>query len=164
MKKPHLVILEKVSSIPVKGGCSSCKETVFSTGSAISSLQQHQTMLEQSFREHFRTVHEREDGSQAAARIVREATENHWIGGDLGVANFLEQRPCPYFLTVSGTVTVLMSLNLGSQEVGKDFSLKPSHRRLNALIRNSAVVWNFRNLPKYHPNVEPVVAICTLLE
>jgi hypothetical protein len=77
MKKPHLVILEKVSSIPVKGGCSSCKETVFSTGSAISSLQQHQTMLEQSFREHFRTVHEREDGSQAAARIVREATENH---------------------------------------------------------------------------------------
>jgi hypothetical protein len=33
-----------------------------------------------------------------------------------------------------------MSLNVGSQEVGKDFSLKPSHRHLNALIHNSAVV------------------------
>jgi hypothetical protein len=32
--------------------------------------------MEAQFREHFRNVHEREDASQAAARIVREATED----------------------------------------------------------------------------------------
>jgi hypothetical protein len=64
MKKPSLVIVKRIDGIPVKAGCSSCKEIEFSTGAAISSMQQHQKALEQMFREHFRTVHEREDASQ----------------------------------------------------------------------------------------------------
>jgi hypothetical protein len=64
MKKPTLMILERIDGIPVKAGCSACKEIQFSTGTAISNMQQHQKTLEQMFREHFRTVHEREDASQ----------------------------------------------------------------------------------------------------
>jgi hypothetical protein len=67
MKKPTLVILERIDSVPVKGGCSACKEIQFSTGSVITNMQQHQKTLELMFREHFRTVHERET-NQAAAR------------------------------------------------------------------------------------------------
>jgi hypothetical protein len=67
MKKPTLMILERIDSVPVKGGCSACKEIQFSTGSVISNMQQHQKTLELMFREHFRTVHEREDANRAAA-------------------------------------------------------------------------------------------------
>jgi hypothetical protein len=77
MKKPTLVILEQVDGVPVKGGCSSCKEILFSTGATISSMQQHQKALEQMFREHFRQVHEHDNASRDAARIAREANENH---------------------------------------------------------------------------------------
>jgi radical SAM superfamily enzyme len=76
MKKPHLVILEEVDGTPLKGGCSSCKDVVFSTGSSVGFAREHKQNMEDQFREHFRNVHEREDASQAAARIVREATEN----------------------------------------------------------------------------------------
>jgi hypothetical protein len=66
MKKPTLVILEQIEGIPLKGGCSYCKEVVLSTGTAISDMQQHQKTLELMFREHFRTVHELEDASLKA--------------------------------------------------------------------------------------------------
>jgi hypothetical protein len=68
MKKPTLVILERIDSVPVKAGCSACKEILFSTGTVISNMQQHQKTLEQMFREHFRTVHEREAANRAAAQ------------------------------------------------------------------------------------------------
>jgi hypothetical protein len=75
MKKPHLVILGETGGIPTKGGCSSCKDVLFTTGADAGAVQEHQGKLEKLFREHFRKVHMREDASQAAARIVREATE-----------------------------------------------------------------------------------------
>ena len=68
VKKPHLVILVEVDSIPIKGGCSSCKGVQFSTGIDVGSAQEHHSKLESLFREHFRKFHMHKDASQAAAR------------------------------------------------------------------------------------------------
>jgi len=76
MKKPSLVIHEEIGGVPTKGGCSSCKDVLFVTGAGIGSAQEHHSKLESLFRDHFRKVHAREDASQAAARIVRVATED----------------------------------------------------------------------------------------
>ena len=75
MKKPHLLILGDVGGIPTEGGCSSCKDVLFSTGAELGEAQEHHNKLEGLFREHFRKVHMYEDASQTAAPIVREATE-----------------------------------------------------------------------------------------
>jgi hypothetical protein len=72
MKKPSLI---KVSETLY--GCSSCKDWTATmdtrkdnTPAAI------QERAEKHFANHFKQVHLREDASQAAARIVREATED----------------------------------------------------------------------------------------
>lgn len=72
MRKPHLVITERAGNIPVQGGCSSCPQATFSASALASSNEQR---LQALFNEHFRKVHMPEDASQAAARSVREATE-----------------------------------------------------------------------------------------
>ena len=59
MKKPHLVIIKEVAGNPIQGGCSSCEDIRFtnvSGGFADDQMQRLAVM----FREHFRTVHERE--------------------------------------------------------------------------------------------------------
>jgi hypothetical protein len=72
MKKPHLVILSDEADPILKGRCSSCEGVTFSLSrNTESSL----ALIHGMFSEHFRLVHIREDASQAAARIVREATE-----------------------------------------------------------------------------------------
>jgi hypothetical protein len=76
MKKPHLVIIEEINGTPVQGVCSSCKDVVFNTDANVAFAREHKQNLANQFREHFRNVHEREDASQAAARIVREATDH----------------------------------------------------------------------------------------
>jgi hypothetical protein len=76
MEKPHLVIIKEVNLTPVQGVCSSCKDVVFNIDSNVAFARENKQNLENQFREHFRNVHEREGASQAAARIVREATEN----------------------------------------------------------------------------------------
>ena len=77
MKKPTLVITKRADSIPIKGKCSSCPEVEFSTEGKIGTGAEHMNALREEFKLHFADVHMREDASQAAARIVREATENH---------------------------------------------------------------------------------------
>ena len=77
MKKPTLVITKRAGSIPIKGKCSSCPEVEFSTEGKIGTAAEHMNALREEFKLHFADVHMREDASQAAARIVREATENH---------------------------------------------------------------------------------------
>jgi hypothetical protein len=69
MNKPHLVILKEIVGTPVQGGCSSCRDVLFDTGSGVGFAPEHKQKLEKLFREHFRKVHEREDASQSSARF-----------------------------------------------------------------------------------------------
>jgi hypothetical protein len=72
MNKPELVITSKPEDDFLTGGCSSCPTTKFKlTGNSL----EQKKMLRGMFDNHFRRVHAKEDASQAAARIVREATE-----------------------------------------------------------------------------------------
>jgi hypothetical protein len=65
MNKPHLIVTEQIAGSPVKGGCSSCPDVIFTTsGRGYTSAKQ---MLEILFREHFRTMHEGEAASAVAA-------------------------------------------------------------------------------------------------
>jgi len=75
MEKPHLVIVKEIDGNPIQGACSSCKDVLFNT-SATAFARERKENLKNQFREHFRNVHEREDASQAAARIAREAAGN----------------------------------------------------------------------------------------
>lgn len=75
MKKPTLLITKHVGSIPIQGKCSSCPEVKFSTEGKIGTAVEHLNALNEEFKLHFVDVHMREDASQAAARVVREATE-----------------------------------------------------------------------------------------
>jgi hypothetical protein len=75
MKKPHLEITAWEGEFPVRGKCSSCSDTDFTANPRSTEKNQH--LLDAMFDNHFKRVHMREDASQAAARIVREATDNH---------------------------------------------------------------------------------------
>ena len=75
MKKPTLVITKHVGSIPIQGKCSSCPEAKFSTEGKVGTAAEHLNALNEWFKLHFADVHLREDASQAAARVVREATD-----------------------------------------------------------------------------------------
>jgi len=66
VNKPHLVILVEVSRIPIRGGCSACKDVLFTTGDDIGTAQVQHSKLEKLFRVHFREVHMHKDASQAA--------------------------------------------------------------------------------------------------
>ena len=71
MKKPELVKISKTVY-----GCSQCADFKIEIvkPSALTAAE-WQRRTEQHFADHFKNVHMREDASQAAARIVREATE-----------------------------------------------------------------------------------------
>jgi hypothetical protein len=76
MTKPKLHINEWIGQAPVKGECTVCPyPATFFSVTTLGSIEDNQAHLERRFAEHFQKVHSREDFSQAAARIVREATE-----------------------------------------------------------------------------------------
>lgn len=70
MKKPELVVTEYKGRFVAT--CSACPESVFRAEIA----ENDQEYFQRAFNLHFKNVHMREDASQAAARIVREATED----------------------------------------------------------------------------------------
>jgi hypothetical protein len=73
MKKPELVITSSPDDGFLAGHCSSCHSVKFKLqGNTID----HKKLLRGMFDQHFKRVHMREDASQAATRIVREATES----------------------------------------------------------------------------------------
>jgi len=74
MKKPHLIITEQEHGIGLTGKCSACPESEFSFG-MLGVSDDRREMIQRMFDSHFKEVHLREDASQAAARIVREATQ-----------------------------------------------------------------------------------------
>jgi hypothetical protein len=73
MKKPELVISE--SQGRAYGRCSSCPGEEFKAVVQMDSPG-YVEFLQTAFKTHFKAVHLREDASQAAARIVREATKD----------------------------------------------------------------------------------------
>ena len=77
MKKPHLEITQN-DKAGLHGKCSSC-DAYFTIGGPglVRNPAVAMKTLQRQFDKHFRQIHMREDPSQAAARIVREATENH---------------------------------------------------------------------------------------
>ncbi len=78
MKKPQLTITENSGTVPVEGGCTSCPDVKFHV-KVPGRLERSSalTSLEDQFDRHFQKVHMHEDASQAASRIVREATEGN---------------------------------------------------------------------------------------
>lgn len=72
MKQPHLEIMSDENAPIVKGRCSSCVDVTFSISQTAESPL---ALIHGMFSEHFKKVHMHEDASQAAARIVREATD-----------------------------------------------------------------------------------------
>jgi hypothetical protein len=79
MKKPELQIRKWTSSqVPGEAVCSSCQDKYpFFVSARPGNRETNMAELQDAFARHFKEVHLREDASQAAARIVREATENH---------------------------------------------------------------------------------------
>jgi hypothetical protein len=75
MKKPELEITQRINGIPVEGRCSACPGFMFHSEGTVGKSGDHEQRLKDMFAEHFKNVHMREDASQAAARVVREATE-----------------------------------------------------------------------------------------
>jgi hypothetical protein len=72
MKKPELVIESKPDDDFLTGSCSACSKVRFElTGNTL----EQKTLLRILFDAHFKSFHMRKNGSQADARIDREATE-----------------------------------------------------------------------------------------
>jgi hypothetical protein len=78
MKKPSLRVTKWLGDIPVGGECTACASVRFEIGpiSHRPTREEYRHTLQQEFDRHLKNVHLREDPSQAAARIVREATED----------------------------------------------------------------------------------------
>jgi hypothetical protein len=76
MKEPALEITESRGPIPVEGACTSCWNVKFKVR-VPDNLDRTEALKfpTTQFERHFKVVHMDEDASQAAARIVREATE-----------------------------------------------------------------------------------------
>jgi hypothetical protein len=73
MKMPQLVISPGENGLGLRGRCTGCSEADFDM--IVMGREQSEAVLRGAFEAHFKTVHLREDASQSAARIVREATE-----------------------------------------------------------------------------------------
>jgi hypothetical protein len=75
MKKPHLVIVGR-DGVPLWGHCSSCEDVKFSPKDIRKHITEQEAGMRADFDQHFVRVHMRENASQAAARIVRQETED----------------------------------------------------------------------------------------
>jgi hypothetical protein len=57
MKKPELLITQKVGEVPVRGICSACPHIVFDIGSKGGKRGDHERKLKKLFSEHLKKVH-----------------------------------------------------------------------------------------------------------
>jgi len=77
MKKPELRIRKYNGQSPIEAVCSSCGDAIpFFVAARGGKPEDNQAELQAAFDRHFKETHLREDASQAAARIVKEATED----------------------------------------------------------------------------------------
>jgi len=57
MKKPELLITQKVGEVPVRAICSACPQIVFDIGSKRGKRGDHERKLKELFSEHLKKVH-----------------------------------------------------------------------------------------------------------
>ena len=76
MDKPEPIVTLFLDHRIAEAKCSSCGESL-DLGNDVGSAKDQEMKLRAVFGRHLNAKHGREDASQAAARIVREATENH---------------------------------------------------------------------------------------
>jgi hypothetical protein len=76
MKKSHLEVMGGDGHDPLWGYCSTCEYVKFAPDATVGSRRAQMRRLNELFLQHFNKVHMKEDASQAAARIVREATKD----------------------------------------------------------------------------------------
>ena len=57
MKKPELLITQKVGEVPIRGICSACPHIVFDIGSKRGKRGDHERKLKKLFSEHLKKVH-----------------------------------------------------------------------------------------------------------
>ena len=60
--KPRLAIYKQMAGIPIVGGCSACKDVVFDGRFVTGPVGVHREKLENMFQEHYRGVHDNNDG------------------------------------------------------------------------------------------------------
>jgi|HubBroStandDraft_5_1064220.scaffolds.fasta_scaffold72054_1 hypothetical protein len=72
MKIPESILIRKV---PTTSKCPACSKTFIITDYASGNVQEQLAKMIADYEAHFTSTHGKEDASQAAARIVREATE-----------------------------------------------------------------------------------------
>jgi hypothetical protein len=76
MKAPNLIVTNFIGGQPQAWKCPACRET-FDLSPYPGTPQEKIDQMVAAYEKHFKDRHGKEDASQAAARIVREATENH---------------------------------------------------------------------------------------
>ena len=76
MTNPELIITLAPEGQPLHAKCSACAAEV-NVGAEDIQPKERKEKLRTSFAEHVKAKHKQEDFSQAAARIVKEATEDH---------------------------------------------------------------------------------------
>jgi hypothetical protein len=75
MKKPTLIVMNKLGAAPIAWKCSLCDQR-FMIPEGNMPTQTKAALIDAEFSKHVREKHPREDFSQAAVRIVREATKD----------------------------------------------------------------------------------------
>jgi len=73
MKVPSAILIKKV---PATVKCPACSQTFCISSYQGSGVENKLEQVESEYQRHFKEKHSREDASQAAARIVREATKD----------------------------------------------------------------------------------------
>jgi hypothetical protein len=72
--KPEPIVTQIIDKRITEAKCSACGEAL-DLGNDVGSINEQEMKLEAVFGRHMNARHRKEDASQAAARIVREATE-----------------------------------------------------------------------------------------
>jgi|GEM_PF-3399823 len=68
VETPRLEITKSANGVPMEGKCSTCKYVTFQTTPDERTAQQHETLLNVMFDNHFKRVHQKEDASQNSGR------------------------------------------------------------------------------------------------
>lgn len=74
MRIPPLVLTNKIGGEPVAWKCADCSEP-FHLAPHNGTTEEKVALMQAAYAKHFKDRHSKEDTSQSAARIVREATK-----------------------------------------------------------------------------------------
>jgi hypothetical protein len=75
MGNPQAVVTQKIDNRITEAECSACGEKL-ELGNDVGSAKEQEMKLKAAFGRHMNAQHRREDVNQAAARVVRESTDD----------------------------------------------------------------------------------------